>query len=280
MLGIAVPAADGWLAAAQAADTKADTPTPPQHTLNPAKPPPEAPAKPPVAAPRTPVQQVKPTGTPHTTPPVVKPAAGAAHVQTHAQKPGAPAAATKAPATTATKPPPATAVSPAPAVVPQTAAPAEKPPEPVEKTDEKGDKPSAKLPRFAALRSDEVNMRAGPGTRYPIEWTYRRRDLPVEIEREFEVWRLIVDPDGVKGWVHQATLTGRRTFLVTGAERVLRHDPNDTAAPVARLKPGVIGHIRSCDAGSDWCQMQVGDYRGYLKRDEFWGTLPNEAVTN
>jgi SH3-like domain-containing protein len=49
---------------------------------------------------------------------------------------------------------------------------------------------------------------------------------------------------------------------------------------VAILKPGVIGHIRSCAAGSDWCQMQVGDYRGYLKRSQFWGTLPGEAVAN
>ena len=24
--------------------------------------------------------------------------------------------------------------------------------------------------------------------------------------------------------------------------------------------------------------MQVGDYRGYLKRNQFWGTLPGEAV--
>ena len=50
----------------------------------------------------------------------------------------------------------------------------------------------------AALRSDEVNLRAGPGTRYPIDWVYKRRDQPVEILREFEVWRLVQDPDGIK----------------------------------------------------------------------------------
>jgi SH3-like domain-containing protein len=152
------------------------------------------------------------------------------------------------------------------------------PPPPTEPT--KGSSTGNPLPRFAALRTDEVNLRRGPGTRYPIDWVYKRRDLPVEIEREFEVWRLVADPDGVKGWVHQATLTGRRSFIVTGQEQVLRHDPSDTAAPVARLKAGVIGHIRSCEAGSDWCQMQVGDYRGYLRRDEFWGALPNEAIND
>ncbi|MBV9758416.1 MAG: hypothetical protein JO047_15320 [Alphaproteobacteria bacterium] len=142
----------------------------------------------------------------------------------------------------------------------------------------KGTATGLPLPRFAALRSDEVNMRAGPGTRYPIDWVYKRRDLPVEIEREFEVWRLVSDPDGGKGWVHQATLTGRRSFIVLGTPRDLRDKPEDGAAAVARLKPGVVGRILHCDAGADWCRVEVNDYRGWLKRDEFWGTLKGEAI--
>ncbi len=142
----------------------------------------------------------------------------------------------------------------------------------------KGTATGLPLPRFAALRSDEVNLRSGPGTRYPIQWVYKRRDLPVEIEREFDVWRLIADPDGVKGWVHLATLTGRRSFVVTGAERTMRRAPDDAAQAVARLKPGVIGRLRTCQADAAWCQVQVGEYRGYLKRGEFWGAFRAEAV--
>ena len=69
------------------------------------------------------------------------------------------------------------------------------------------DRPAAAALRRAALRRGE-SCAPGPGTRYPIEWVYKRRDLPVEIQREFEVWRLVQDPEGIKGWVHQATLTG------------------------------------------------------------------------
>jgi SH3-like domain-containing protein len=206
--------------------------------------------KPPSAAPREPVQQAakKP-------PPVVRP-----HGPVHAQKPPPkpPTAGTAAP------PPPA----PAPVEPPKTA------------TDNKGSATNLPLPRYAALRSDEVNLRAGPGTRYPIEWVYKRRELPVEIEREFEVWRLVQDPDGIKGWVHSATLTGRRSFIVTAADATLRRDAQDSGTPVAILKPGVVGHIRACPASSEWCQVQVGDYRGYLKRSQFWGTLPGEVVAN
>ena len=137
---------------------------------------------------------------------------------------------------------------------------------------------SGKLPRFATLRSDDVNMRAGPGTRYRIEWVYKRRDLPVEIEREFDVWRWIRDVDGVQGWVHQATLTGRRGFIVQTSDATLRSEPRDSAPAVAILKHGVIGRIRSCEASSDWCDVQTGSYRGYLRREQFWGVLKGEAV--
>ncbi len=204
--------------------------------------------------PQAPPKQKPAPAVKHT--PVVRP-----HGAMHPQKPPS-------------KPPAVTPAPPAPTSVPA------EPPKPAEVEAGKGSNTGLPLPRFAALRSDEVNLRAGPGTRYPIQWIYKRRELPVQIQREFEVWRLVQDPDGIKGWVHQATLTGRRSFIVTGGDATLRRDAQDSASPVAILKPGVVGHIRSCPAASDWCQVQAGDYRGYLKRSQLWGTLPGEAVTN
>ncbi len=136
------------------------------------------------------------------------------------------------------------------------------------------------IPRFVSLRAAQVNLRAGPGERYPIEWVYQRRDLPVEIEREFDIWRLIRDADGVRGWVQEVMVMGRRGFEVTGADRTLRHDPDDASPAVAILKVGVIGHLRACAAKSDWCQVEVDGFRGWLRREDFWGTLPGEAVGN
>ena len=161
----------------------------------------------------------------------------------------------------------------------------------------KGTNTGLPLPRFAALRADDVNLRGGPGTRYPIQWVYKRRDLPVKIEREFDVWRLIEDSEGVKGWVHQATLVGTRSFVVTAgdgstppggsdsgsetgapARQMLRNAPAADAPVVAILKPGVIGRIRACPAASDWCKVSVKDYSGWLPRQAFWGVLAGETI--
>ena len=205
------------------------------------------------------MQQVGPA---HRPTPVVQPPRN-----THAQKPPAPkhpAPAAPATARPATPPPPVVA------------APAPETPKPAEET--KGSGTGLPLPRWASLRSDDVYLRAGPGTGFPIDWVYHRRDLPMEIEREFDVWRLVRDPDGVRGWVQQATLVGRRSFIVTGADRLLRSSPSDDAAPVALLKQGVVGRIRDCGAGKQWCDMQVDGSRGWLKRTDVWGVYPDEAV--
>ncbi len=168
------------------------------------------------------------------------------------------------------------------------AAPAEQPkPKPVPKKPlapplppDVGPNSGLHLPRYAALKSDQVNMRAGPGERYPILWTYQRRDLPVKIEHELDIWRQVEDMDGIKGWMQEGFLAGHRSFVVTGTEdRVLRADAAETADALAILKPGVVGRIRGCDAGKDWCQVQVQDYRGWLKRSDFWGADPGEAIT-
>lgn len=169
------------------------------------------------------------------------------------------------------------------------------------------------LPRFASLRADRVYMRRGPGERYPIDWVYHRRGLPVKIEREFGVWRLVEDPDGQKGWVHQVTLHGSRAFLIPGTPaytgnvhkvsttehadaRIVAYVPEAEALRsqsrdvplmssgkadqkiIALLQPGTIGLIRSCPQNSSWCHVTVRGYDGWIERRLLWGVQPGEII--
>ena len=133
------------------------------------------------------------------------------------------------------------------------------------------------IPRFASLRTEPINLRTGPGERYPVDWVYNRRNLPVEVVDEFDTWRRIRDPDGSEGWVHQAMLTGNRTGIVRGAIQVLRQNSGDAAAIVAHLETDVIVHIQRCLYGA-YCEVKVGEFLGWLRRDQMWGVYPNEVV--
>ncbi|MGA7612701.1 MAG: SH3 domain-containing protein, partial [Xanthobacteraceae bacterium] len=58
------------------------------------------------------------------------------------------------------------------------------------------------VPRFVSLKSDKVNVRAGPTKDNDVAWVYTRSGLPVEITAEFENWRRVRDSEGAEGWVY------------------------------------------------------------------------------
>ncbi len=134
------------------------------------------------------------------------------------------------------------------------------------------------LPRFASLRSEPVNLRRGPGLRYPIKWVLHRRGLPVEIVQEFYTWRSVRLSDGTVGWIHQSLLNGRQNFIVQTAA-LLRAEAKNGADAIAKLERGVIGHIINCSNISLWCKVEVEGYRGYLQQSNVWGVHNVEGAS-
>ena len=132
------------------------------------------------------------------------------------------------------------------------------------------------LPRFASLRASQVNARTGPGVRYPIDWVFQRRNMPIEITAEFENWRKVRDEQGTEGWVHRQMLSGKRSIIVIGGVQTLRRQPEAGAPAVARLSPGVIAPVLECNG--DWCRVEASGFRGWLPRAGTWGTKPGERV--
>ncbi|WP_236894623.1 SH3 domain-containing protein [Devosia sp. SL43] len=144
------------------------------------------------------------------------------------------------------------------------------------------------LPRFATTRSEPINVRVGPGTKYEVAWTYLKSGIPVEIVQEFDTWRKIRDVDGTEGWVHQNLLSGTRAGyaapLVANGELALRSNQSDEAGIRARLGAGFKVIIKQCDG--TWCEVTaIGQdanqrstsYSGYLHQEELWGVYPDEV---
>lgn len=141
------------------------------------------------------------------------------------------------------------------------------------------------LPRFASLRSSKVNMHVGPGRDFPVEWTFQRQGLPVEIIAEFDTWRQIRDMEGTMGWVHKSLLTGKRTAVITSLAKheiskeqplteALRKTASQDAAVVVYVQKGVITKLKQCKG--DWCHVDVKGYDGWIRRSDIWGVYQYE----
>lgn len=135
------------------------------------------------------------------------------------------------------------------------------------------------LPRFVSLGSDEVHVRAGPGQKYPIKWTFSRAGLPVEIILEFENWRKIRDHDGQEGWVFHTLLVGRRTAIIEGEGEVPVYeepfyDESKKSNINIRLEPFVSVNLEACKP--QWCQIETSGYHGWIERKALWGIYEGE----
>jgi len=133
------------------------------------------------------------------------------------------------------------------------------------------------VPRYVSLRAGEVNMRTGPGVRYPVDWVYKRKNMPVEVIAQFGTWRKVRDFRGAQGWIHQSMLSGKRTVMITGDIRTLRNKDDAKSEPTARIEPGVIGRLVDCPKGNGWCRVEIDGRKGWLRHVDFWGAYKNEV---
>lgn len=126
------------------------------------------------------------------------------------------------------------------------------------------------VPYWASLRGKDVNMRVGPGEDYRINWRYHREHLPVKVLRVMDGWRLVQDPDGVRGWMMARFLKRERGAIVQGRQPVAMREAAAADAPVLwRLEPGVTGILGDCADG--WCKFDVNGRAGYVRQEPLWG---------
>jgi len=136
------------------------------------------------------------------------------------------------------------------------------------------------VPRFVSLKSDKVNVRAGPTKDQAVTWLYARAGLPVEITAEFENWRRIRDSEGAEGWVYHSLLSGRRTGMVTAKSKddlvPLYDRPDPQGALAAQLQAGVQGQVKQCTG--TWCRLIGDGFDGWIEQVHLWGVYPGEKV--
>ena len=137
------------------------------------------------------------------------------------------------------------------------------------------------LPRFVSISRNTVNVRSGPGQKYPVKWTINRKSLPVEVTLEFDHWRKIRDHEGSDGWVFHTLLSGKRYAIIIGSKNVSAYDKqyshNDVNAIINMyLEPGSVVKLVSCNGG--WCEVESSKLSGWIKRKSLWGVYETENI--
>lgn len=130
-------------------------------------------------------------------------------------------------------------------------------------------------PTWGSIAANRAYLRAGPGTRFPVEWVFTAPDLPVHITDRHGNWREVITPDGESGWMHHSLLSHRLTALVI-MDSKLRRKPVSKSEVRAQLKTGAVVQVLDT-CGPTWCRVKAEKWKGYVPRTSLWGPMnPNQ----
>ncbi len=139
---------------------------------------------------------------------------------------------------------------------------------------EKGTVTGFDIPRFVSLKSNEINLRVGPSINYPINIKYIKKNLPIEIIDEYDLWRKVKDHEDNTGWIKKGLLKGDR-YVLTGIknnEAKIFNRPNGNEVGI--IKKNNILKLDICL--EDWCYISHEDINGWLSKDDIWGVYKDE----
>ena len=130
------------------------------------------------------------------------------------------------------------------------------------------------MPRFVSLKSEKVNLRHGPGKRYPINWILVYKHMPVEIIAEFKDWRKVREWQGSVGWIKKTLLSGQRWVIIKKGPQILHRSGRSDSRIIAKIGTKVIGKLKKCTVS--WWRIQFQGYTGWMQHNQFWGVYPLE----
>jgi len=124
---------------------------------------------------------------------------------------------------------------------------------------------------FLTLRNDKVNLRLGPSFEYPIKIFYKKKFLPVLVQDSSGNFRKIRDHENNSGWIHISQLSKKRAAITIDDDVIIFSKPSVYSNPLVILKKGRLCKILKCK--EDWCKIKVGEYNGWIKKNNLWGLI-------
>ena len=144
----------------------------------------------------------------------------------------------------------------------------------------KSSSPSAQLShirkkyKYVYLRAAKVNLRAGPSTKYPINWIITQKGEPLKFLTSFYQWIKIETVDGYKGWLQAPMISTRYMYGIIINKQ--NHPvtayamSNIQSRKIVKLEPGVRVRVLKC-IDTKWCKIKIDKFKAWLKLQNLWG---------
>jgi SH3-like domain-containing protein len=118
--------------------------------------------------------------------------------------------------------------------------------------------------RIVSLKNTTTNVRAGPGTQYPILWVFKRQGWPVRIISEYQYWYKVEDHEGETGWIYKNLLSNTHTVIVSEGKPVIMYVDTEMTKPVMKLSANVTLTLDRCTPYL--CQVVHNRKKGWVEK--------------
>ena len=122
---------------------------------------------------------------------------------------------------------------------------------------------------YLILKNNEVNVRYGPGFDYPVQYVYKKKNLPVKIIDESWEWKKIIDLKKNSGWIHDTQLKKGKSFILL-EDQILFKKPTKYSKPLLKIAKGRLLLVKKCK--KNWCKVKTKNYLGWVITNNIWGT--------
>lgn len=127
-------------------------------------------------------------------------------------------------------------------------------------------------PLYGSISSNQVNVRVGPGTQYPISWVYTYKHWPIEAVAKHQGWYKIRDIDGEEGWIYQRFFSKQRYGVIFNSENELvnMYKKTDGRKILMKFEPGSVVKMLSCQL--DLCKVSYNKTKGWIQKKYIVGS--------
>lgn len=125
-----------------------------------------------------------------------------------------------------------------------------------------------------SVKGDKINIRSGPGIKYPAKWEYGS-GFPVQVIQKKGSWIKIKDFENDKGWIHRSLLVDTPKMIVKANRNIdkninIRLKPSTNADIVGRAYYGVV--FSTLEKKPGWVKVEHDSgLTGWISKSLLWG---------